>query len=374
MKKLISLAIVALMLVAMAVPAFAFEGTVAENTDFDVVKGTPTLDGTIADGEWGAPLFSYKVSDANDSELADTPNASNTMAALNPSGSREELSDDTFTLYAMWDKDYLYLGMVYVDADEFPYFAGNHDGSGDQWKNDTFQIRMEYGAKNQGATTNSPWADAFNLSLCYDKESGATGGRWHSVSTDINNFAGTKVELKQVWNVTDLIDDEYHIRTCEFAIPLEAIKYCVGSNDGVIDPSNVGNYADLDFVAGDQIAISICCINCDSDNGTGEWAQWFQWGGGICGPAYDAAIGGNNQLTLVEPQAPASSEEAPASSEEAPASSEEAPASSEEQPTQSESESTPSVNPPTGDAMIVVVAVAIMAIGTALVVKKVSVR
>jgi len=127
--------------------------------------------------------------------------------------------------------------------------------------------------------------------------------------------------------------------------------------------------ADPSMAVGDEFALSFAFFN--TSEGNDSWESMLTWGHGISG--YNNGLGktGTNKVILADKAAvidPVVTTEAPVVTTEAPVVTTEAPVVTTEAPAAT-TPTTPGTD--TGDALVVVVATAIMALGTAVIVKKV---
>ena len=354
MKKLIALAIVVVMLVAMAATVLANETVYAAPVD---ISATNIGDGTISEGEYGRPVAHINSSTAYDEDHDDEeiagykgyawyqgcdPFVQDTLIYVGVSGAKGQ--------YASLAGDRLYIACDQLVPDGKVYGGFNGMAGQDHWCDTAIQFRVSFHDEPTDDVTGNLWEsgkDANIIASVYTKEM-ATG--YASDGLVLATWDGLKDGAQ--FSVID------HTMSDGFAL-LNTSNCCAGSigihgnrlHYELIIRSAYFQNADKTYVntpevndyylqAGDYFAfsfVSFVAINNDT------FHSLLSWGSGIDWPTNQSTMGctGSNKVVI---------------------------------PTWDEYYVTddPIAPADTGDALVVVVAAAVMALGTALIVKKVK--
>ena len=329
MKKLIALAIVAVMLVAMAANVLATETVYAT-----AVKASET---NIGDGkltEYGDPVTFITSTKAYDDESEDEIEGCQSYLRYN--------SHDPFEMnayiYIAWDyenNDRLYFGVDMLNADN--KFVGLSE---DPWNNEAIQFRM---SADKPATDD----DTLDFSELWGEQTFNIIYTAYTTNMDPQYvtpgfvFQSFNQEGTGKMSATDHAPDDrgWLLRDGHAAGSIGVWEDRVSFE---LILKNSYWMADPVSAEGREFACSFAIFN--AFEGSDNWAGMLTWGHGISG--YNNGLGktGTNKVVLgAIPTVPPVTEEPPI------------------------------IDPPeTGDALVVVIASAVMALGTALIVKKVK--
>ncbi len=261
MKKLLALALVALMAAATVVPMSA--GTAVEPVDALYFDEAPEIDGVITAEEWGEPTVS--AGEGGD-------------AFYQTDKTKADISMD---IYLRWDEEKFYIGVVSPDKDGQSIQAGE----GSTWNGDAIQFRLDPKGSNSTGDKNAPFDNSYvpNIScgwLSNDKKFEIYDHAASKSILDVADFAFAENDGDFTW---------------EIAIPHEYVK--------------------VDAEAGFEYGLSICRLNAPAGE---KYNVWGTWGDGICGPQDNGVRVGSNPVTLSdEPAVIEVVEEAPAADAEA---------------------------------------------------------
>ncbi len=148
MKKLISMLIVAVMIVATfaaAIPAGAVFGLPVQEVEALYFDAKPEIDGIVTDAEWGEPTAIADQADVGNSIVVvetDTPEANdyNTFFYRNPAGSYDvTLLNMSYTIWLRWDESYYYVAVKVKDPDGHSL----KNGKNSTWDGDALQFRVD---------------------------------------------------------------------------------------------------------------------------------------------------------------------------------------------------------------------------------------
>ena len=362
MKKLIALAIVAVMLVAMAATVLANETVYAAPVK---INDTQIGDGTISDGEYGKPVVHINSNTAYDVDHDDEPIEGYKGYAFYQNSDPFEqdfviyiaISGDTAGANAKYAGDRLYIAADELVPDGKFYGTDNgmlESGKNEHWVNTLLQFRVDI--KSAG-TDCANGEDPFTAGTCnlictlYTAESskgyvtdGFTMATWDDPADKDNVVfsycdhgypdSTSRLDLKNSGCIAGSIGMhgnrahyEFIIKNAYFANRSATFKYEAEVND-------------TKLAVGDKFAFSVTMF---VNLGEG-WNGLMSWGCGIDGPTNSSTMGYTGSNTVIVP----SWDEYYGADE-------------PDDPT-----------PVTGDALVVVVATAVMALGTALIVKKVK--
>jgi hypothetical protein len=357
MKKLIALTLVAVMLVAMSVSVLA-----SETVNAYPVENTSIFDGTISEGEYGDPVTYITTDKAYDDDSEDEIEGCQSY--------KKYQGVDPFDMDA-----YIYIAYMTNGADDNRlYFCadvsarngkviGGENGltGGDHWDNDSIQFR----ASGDAEWTDDPaeqnlWGEkTFNIIVAaytFDMENDAMAdgqvikSLWNKYQDETWDFSasengGILSSCDHVLNRPDLTvsgkfagslglhGDRFHVETI-----LRTEYFAEGTDLEVLD-------------VGDEFPCSFIVFNAEVSGDTTKWAGMLTWGHGISGYNNGLGVTGTNNVVIAEAPVEETSEETQQGGDES---------------TEPDSEGGEE-----GDALIVIVATAIMALGTAVIVKKV---
>ena len=302
MKKILSAALVCLMLVAIFVVPTSAEQT---NVDVYALKFTkqPTFDGVVSVEEWGEPTVTVKVSEAstiND----DSVNEFNTFFMFsNEFIGDESIYEDMYVeLWFRYDDDYFYLAAKVHDVDSF---SAPNQGE-NTWNNDAIQFCLDPNGPDSVMLKDDPTFNYKETEFNYSKYNysdskarvfdgfgslvDATFTYHHGITPQAFNgntkkpiegaiFGASYVEIGD--GIDDFSGDIYY----EIAMPW----------------STVGGTLIDNFQPDISKPLGMSLVTFTS-SGSG-FDAFLSWGCGICGGQYTAArrtSGGSNAINLSE--------------------------------------------------------------------------
>ncbi len=363
MKKLIALAIVAVMLVAMAANVLANETVYAAPV---MIDGTSIGDGTISDGEYGRPIAHINSNTAYDVDHDDDVIEGYQGYAYYQGADPFEqdvilyvaVSGDTTGANAAQAGARLYFAFDELIPDG-KFFGGFNGMAGeDHWCNTAAQFRVSFHDEPTDDVTGDLWASGKSSNIIASIYTKDFGDGYVTDGFSIASWDGLKDGAQL--SVCDHTYDRTTLLVDSAACAGSAGVHGSRAHFEFIIRSSYFYNADKTFVAvngendyylkaGDYFACSFTFfIALNNDN----WNGLISWGSGIDWPTNQSTMGatGSNKIVIPTWEEYWGSEDEP------------------EDPTDD-----PTDDPAdTGDALVVVVATAIMALGTALIVKKVK--
>lgn len=334
----------------------------------DPSKGVIRLDGVIEDGEWGDPIVvvdsAYAANNmsatgglisAAANALYETPSAENTYFYMRPKqGAFQGEAPDhlKYTLYMMWDEDYVYVAAHVEDPD-----GQQCSGSGpDLWDGDCFQFRLDPNGANSVVAEKGldhydasridsyhynadgkidaeyktfPWAGTQRVNsvemyspipnFMFGYTAAGTGEtdaydaapRYDRTETPILDADGNEtgeVSVKYFGQeLFGLVEGSYWEDNYAAAVSYPINKGTAKNPDWVNDyeiaiPWEMLSEAD-DFLAsigaGKEIGASFTLLN--GARGTGVYNSYLEWGSGVCGSRTQddsQTCGGSNAIIL----------------------------------------------------------------------------
>ena len=328
MKKLISLAVVACILLAMiapAVPANAF--TFADYIDDVEAKyfdTKPFIDGYVSVEEWGAPTIGVFQNDAA------------TAGDRSPKNSSFFYHEDTYDanslkmsyeMWFRWDENYFYVAVKANDPDGHSLKNSRFDS----YNGDAFEMRVDPAGCNGiagGGTfvasdfppSYEPWSSnsvcdlvfgyvqrANGYSEAYDNTDGEIGRGMTGFSSNPGGVADVAVVPAGYQYSTDSANG---ITTYEIAVPWAYIDF--GSHETVHGYYNNSTFEKKDANGnltsgpeggiGREYGISTVLYNADGNTGADSFNALLAWGSGVASVQQNeenlGTCGGSNQLTL----------------------------------------------------------------------------
>ena len=319
MKKILSMAIVCIMLAAIVMIPVGAEQT---NVDVSALKfaKAPTIDGTLSEDEWGAPTYVIKATEAADKENAsEGVSDHNTYLSVKADIDGEFIdkfrNDFDYNLWLRWDDRYFYVAVQVNDPD------GHHatETGGNIWANDAVQLRVDpQGPDSKQAATAADRGETFDWKTTEwdfaagtsNSETDAFGGDgnpkvWNNAGKLINaGFAlvgdmpseygpvsydmQAKAAMKGVlFSATTDFDPDAEednlscVTNYEIALPWSVIGGKLNGDDWKPETDT-------------YLGMSLVVLNSGGD-------VWLTWGCGICGAqGYDAreTCGGTNAVLV----------------------------------------------------------------------------
>ncbi len=245
MKKLITLALVTIMIVSMSYTVSAKDIDKVEAPYFNIL---PVIDGVVTSEEWG------------DVTVRITP----TQAASYYCDAGAGEIDISFDLWLRWDEKYLYIAVVTNDPDGHSLPAGE----GNLWNGDVIQFRADPAGPNGSGDKDAPWSDSMVPNISIGQLTDGTQTSWDFQAAQEVPGAQYKIVVGN------------GITTYEAAVPHE---YFVGKGEA-------------NFVYG----FALVRLSAPADE---TYNAWLTWGDGICGPQDNDDRVGSNSLTLVKKDA-----------------------------------------------------------------------
>ena len=312
MKKIISMAIVCVMLAAIImIPVSAAQ----TNVEVKALKFTekPTIDGTISEDEWGEVSFTVKASEAQDKEnAAEGVNEFNTYLG-GVGGDISELvrNDMSYQLWMRWDDEYFYVAVKVHDADGH---AANKTGA-DIWNNDGVQMRVDPEGPDSKQVADDPSFDWKTTEWDYVKGTSADGGFgsegskiWNSNKKIINaGFALTGPEGARTASKWDMQaqaampDTLFEATTYDISGDTDDEDFaCETSYEIAIPWGTIGDKVKGEGwvpAAEDYLGMTLVVLNA---LGSGA-DSYLTWGCGVCGGQGSEArttCGGSNAILL----------------------------------------------------------------------------
>jgi hypothetical protein len=312
MKKFLSAALVCVMLSAIVmVPVFAKQ----TNMEVTAYKFTeqPTIDGTISEDEWGAPVVTVKASEAADKENADQGvNEFNSYLGA-VGGEIQEIvrNEMSYQIWTGWDDAYFYVAVKVHDADGH---AATKSGD-DIWNNDCVQMRVDPQGPDSKQVADDPSFDWKTTEWDYVKGTDSSGGfgsegskLWDNNKKLINaGFAlvgPAEPRKAQAWDMQPhaaMPDTLFEATTYDLSGDLEDEDYaCETSYEIALPWSTIGEKVKgADWVpnANDYLGMSLVVLNA---LGSGA-DSYLTWGCGVCGGQGSEArmtCGGSNAILL----------------------------------------------------------------------------
>lgn len=153
---------------------FEWEAPVSIKDGGDEALGTLNIDGIIEEGEWTEKVYHIDSDYAPESGLAygnnalfEVPSAENTFYRWLKDGNNLSIAPADgleFDVRFMWDEEYFYMAVEYLDTDG--YLNVNTAGSGGNWDGDSIQFRLDPNGPN--AVVGGTGYDAAYDSYPYD--------------------------------------------------------------------------------------------------------------------------------------------------------------------------------------------------------------
>ncbi|MBE6562505.1 MAG: hypothetical protein E7660_02080 [Ruminococcaceae bacterium] len=310
MKKLLSLALVSVMLfavVAGAIPAQAVDAFNVDEVEAKYFDVKPTIDGYISEAEWGAPLVLAEQSDAQ-TVGGQSPTPNRFFATANGGGYDAATLSMSYMLWLSWDENYFYIGAKVNDPDGHSL----RNGRGETWDGDALQVRIDpegANAVNGGfefdpaldSTDRKPWgsANVCDLLFGYCLNAGGYKEAWNN-TIDVNKGMLANNAYTQSMGLVDMAiatagssytsDTQNGITTYEVAIPWSYIDYNnpgrqhnyykYALKDGT---DKQGNKQGPGGAIGVEYGMSAVVLNADGASGGNHWNALLTWGSGIVG-------------------------------------------------------------------------------------------
>ena len=301
MKKLVSMLIAAIMLVAAisaAIPVSAFEGVEeVEALYFDV---KPNIDGIVTEAEWG-PYTTY-VSQADAATIEDSQPVNNRFFYRNPGavpGFDTTVYSMYYELWLRWDENYYYVAVRVKDPDGHSLKNGRNE----TWNGDGFQFRLDSKGSNAAGnpTAGKPWSrdDVPDITAGFSEIAGGFTEVWDNTKTHnygITPFLGGSVDAEVVpAGVSYSTDSSAGYTTYELAIPWSYLHADQGHTYSNFSKKN------KDGGIGKEYGMSAVVYNADGVSGSRTYNAGLGWGSGIINAQQDnyaSTCGGSNVVTL----------------------------------------------------------------------------
>lgn len=298
----------------------------------DANAGTIKLNGVIDEGEWGnnpyyisskyAPNNGGKVQAKN--KLFESPSGENTYFYYDVDSNKKPYKDSLeYTVYLLWDEDYLYVAAQTLDTDGH----GNKNGGDSAWNGDALQFRVDSKGPNATAEAGNTYsAEGYIFPWSRSTRKNAAGAQ--ETYSETPNFIFTYIasgkgytecwdaarrysptvndQGETVYNQSSVGSDGTHGKGIAYATVYPKITRnpdnpteCFTTYEIAVPWSLIDDAADFMAQAGLELGFSAALIN--GANGSTTMNSYLEWGSGICGNQIfynPQTAGGSNCLTL----------------------------------------------------------------------------
>ena len=303
MKKLVSMLIAAVMVVATFIAAIPVSAA-AEVDDVDALyfDVKPNIDGIVSTEEWGDSTIIVKQSEA--ATMGDTRPINNRFFYRNPGaipGFDTTTLEMSYEMWLRWDEDYYYVAVKVKDPDGHSLKNGRNN----TWNGDGFQFRVDpagSSANNSAIdpTLEKPWSRGDICDLCFGfvESAGGFTEAWDNVgNVGITPFLGGSCKAEVVpAGATYSTDSGSGYTTYELAIPWAYIDSVVNHTYEKYNARKKTGGINLSY------GMSAVVYNADGNSGSNKFNAGLSWGSGIINAQQDEAsktCGGSNKVTLV---------------------------------------------------------------------------
>ena len=238
MKKIVSMALIAIMLVSLlTVTASAAKDPFGTVVEIKYTTTAPSMDDALPDASWGEKIVHV---DKN------SPNAGITEYS-NPHDHTGVKVDQTINMdvYGCWTDDTLYLCFTSPDK----YIAGGAE----EHRGDGFQLDMVYGivdfCHNSAEIASTPSTDAFKDEFSY------------GLSFDFDDSTPVLYGAAEFCEATLFWDERTQTKVGKYAVPFSQLG--IGKKAQAKD--------------GDIISFAMLCVGAEEGDGTG-YTGWLEWG------------------------------------------------------------------------------------------------
>ncbi len=295
MKKLLSLALVAVMLfavVAGVIPANAANAFNIDEVEAKYFDVKPVIDGYISEAEWGAPVVLAEQSNAQ-TVNGQSPTPNRFFATANGGGYDAASLSMSYMLWLSWDENYFYIGAKVNDPDGHSL----RNGRGETWDGDALQVRIDPEGANafsygeefypEDSTDHKPWgsANVCDLLFGYCLNAGGYKEAWNN-TPGVNKGMLTNTAYTQSMGFVDMAvapagtsysaDTQNGITTYEIAVPWSYIDV-YGAISHEYKPVKNGG------AIGYEYGMSAVVLNADGASGGNHYNALLTWGSGIVG-------------------------------------------------------------------------------------------
>lgn len=307
MKRLISMLIVAVMIVATFVAAIPVSAAGVDEVYAPYFDVKPTIDGIVSTEEWGPATVvvdQKKASNAEDPKSNTKFFLRNSNPAPGPGYDSQNLTMH-YEMWLRWDENYFYVAVKVTDPDGHSLKNGRNE----LWNGDGLQFRVDpFGSSYYVDTYEPTTAGAFPWSsdgiddLCFgfvESAGGFTEAWNNTTNVGISTFRGGTCLAEVVPAGADYSgDSKKGITTYEIAVPWKYI-------DTNTQDHSYANYDDFTEKGGiwREYGMSAVVYNADGNSGTNKWNAALAWGSGIIKEQqtkYSSSCTGSNNVVLDE--------------------------------------------------------------------------
>lgn len=334
MKRIISLAIVAIMLFACVAAAIPVSAAASVRQDVEAIyfDVKPTIDGYVTEEEWGTPAFFVDQSEAATVD-SKKPSDSNTFFYRNGGTYDSNTLSMSYTGWLGWDEECFYIAVQVYDPDGHSL----KNGRTDTWNGDAVQTRIDPAGPNAICDWDGEW-DPDYFSSGDDKKPWSSASVCDFVFGWVQNAGGFTEAYENVSGKSMI--ERNPLGACEVAVTPAGVTYSKDSANGIttyeaailwayIDSWYYTSAAKYDTGAcheyyefspfkdkqtdasgkvigrnggiGKTYGMSLAVLNANGATGAGSYNAYLTWGSGVCSTqeivAFDTC-GGNNQVVL----------------------------------------------------------------------------